>query len=156
MGMYECKICYRRFRLLDTLNKHIHVCKCNINKFKCHSCSKTFRKNSILQEHLQTHIPIKDRNIKCHICQKNFSSSIVLKKHLKIHTEGKTDKCNVCEKTFINKKCLKSHLDKHTIDGILQYHSKSQIGFKKFTCEMCGTKGCWFEQELCPDYWHCC
>lgn len=111
----------------------------NSNKmYQCESCSKIFKKPSLLQRHAKIHDPNR-RPWECPKCQKRFQSQVALVRHDIIHsdivqrsqiarTEGQIFNCVVCKRSLKSPESLSAHLKAHK--------SKSPEK-QEYTCKLC-------------------
>jgi len=94
------------------------------SKYQCEVCSKLFKKNYNLQEHMRIHTT---EYLNCHYtnCKKKFNDKSTLNKHVKsIHLKERPFSCDKCEKKFHTRDNLRQHYVVHT-------------GERKFVCQRC-------------------
>lgn len=97
-------------------------------KLKCPipECSRGFRRNSYLAEHLSA-VHRGEKPFVCQYCPMAFSLRCNLKRHIRLHTGEKPFSCQICRETFTLKKNMMEHELLHT-------------GERPHECEWCGLK----------------
>ena len=93
------------------------------SKFICTHCGKTFSKQSDLDCHYDTHMPME--SYECSICKKSFVRKYNLMVHERIHTDERPYECNICGLKFRRSSTRTLHMRIHTNE-------------KPFTCSICG------------------
>lgn len=98
----------------------------------CTICSKSFSKNSKLQEHLKTHT--KMRLYPCKICKRKFTTEVLLTRHEIIHSDIITQikietkhRCIICNSNFKDKPELEDHMREY----------KSKLEEEAMNCQYC-------------------
>ena len=71
---HTCKICWKDFARLGSLEKHIKVIHEAPENYKCNSCGKSFTESGTLKIHIET-IHEGQKNYKCDSCGKSFTES---------------------------------------------------------------------------------
>ena len=157
---YQCKLCYKSFKLMSSLNKHslVHDEK-EVTDLKCFICEAVFTLPKDVGRHIQrTHFH-KERNTrstKCDICEMTFDSLYKLNRHTRIHTKSldyskateaikveksksnEIFKCKLCDKSFKTPKGLKMHSTRLHENSIKTIKQETNV-FKstKVNCELC-------------------
>lgn len=110
---YQCKICLKSFVVPSKLARHIRI-HTNEKPFKCdfEKCQKSFRDQSNLFEHKETHKNV--RNLKCESCEKFFKTKNQLKSHKLSHNSDILYTCDICKQSYKYKTNLIFHMKKHT------------------------------------------
>lgn len=72
-----CRSCGKEFDVLHKLTKHITAIHSAPKKFQCEICSKFYKENKHLKEHMLVHTGIK--KFKCSHCAKTFARKQELK-----------------------------------------------------------------------------
>ncbi|XP_044741945.1 zinc finger protein 675-like isoform X2 [Chrysoperla carnea] len=107
-----CKDCQKSFNNKKSFDRHV----LNLHgdrPYGCLKCSKTFREESALTNHVEkTH----SKEYKCEFCEKVFSTSFRLSTHRRLHTQEKPYICQDCGKSWIDKSSLTKHIDAHHSD----------------------------------------
>ena len=124
---FECCICFKEFKSLKILYKHmlIHQKTDENGKvyFNCNKCDKKFSQvRKFIQHNDFVHKGMK----KCHKCKTLFPNKETLKMHMdSIHDGGY--KCDQCDKKFSQMKNLNFHK--------VNVHENEDL--KPFKCEKC-------------------
>lgn len=112
-----CEICGKLvFR--GCMKIHAEKTHDNITRAECDICGKKFYNKTVVQVHVQTHIPAEHRaKHQCDICSKSFSRSYCLEKHKMNHHEQAAGSfaCH-CGKVFNHQSYLKQHIRTIHID----------------------------------------
>lgn len=168
-GELECNYCQKRFRLDESLRRHIRIKHdSNVEKFQCPLCSAIFMKSISLQ----AHICPKSTEHPCDICGRNLSNARTLQlvhtfyistvnykfsiifisyilfltvysrtHKILLHSPSGTIFCNVCSKLFSSVE----ERDKHKIECSLRSKMYKLKSNGRFECDIChvkvGTKG---------------
>ncbi|KAI5713961.1 hypothetical protein M8J76_008648 [Diaphorina citri] len=119
-------------------------------KYVCSLCSKSFKKEPHLLQHLKTH---EGKQWECKLCSKLFTTKYFLKKHNRLHTGEMPYKCDLCDKSFTFQQSFHKHLLYHSDEkpyvcdqcgrgfkelSTLHNHQRIHSGEKPFCCEICG------------------
>ncbi|KAM7356954.1 uncharacterized protein ACRADG_002512 isoform 1-T4 [Cochliomyia hominivorax] len=113
----ECPYCSKLFKSNIHLKQHIRIVHCQLKRHICQLCDKQF---STL-DHLKKHVLSQHQNERkhvCMVCDKSFTQLGHLKQHLAIHTTGKTVQCKECPLKFWRKIDLEKHKMKTHVGGI--------------------------------------
>ncbi|XP_051155292.1 zinc finger protein 271-like [Leptopilina boulardi] len=82
--------------------------------FKCVSCPKIFVDEEFYQKHRNVHDPECWNNFKCEICSRSFRDNVRLREHMKsIHEGVKPHACDMCGKSFHRLSNMKAHRALH-------------------------------------------
>ena len=81
---------------------------------KCEICTKMFKSNNHLQQHLKTHSD--EKHYSCNLCSKSFKWDSSLNTHIQAahNPSGPAFKCDQCDKCFSDRNNLKKHLYVHS------------------------------------------
>ncbi|BFZ19708.1 hypothetical protein BsWGS_22746 [Bradybaena similaris] len=93
--------------------------------FRCHICSKIFKRSSHLNQHMKVHCT--DKSFQCPECSKLFSSALVLRSHLRTHSGLKAHMCSLCNVAFSTPMALRRHMVQHN-------------NAKSYACELCNER----------------
>ncbi|XP_059162469.1 zinc finger protein 665-like [Physella acuta] len=123
---YECDA----IKLANTSYLRQHKTVHLRRRYQCNLCGIDFTSNSLLKDHMRSHLEKKlppENKYRCDLCNKTFISQFRVEKHIEIHsttsTGGQQFICDVCHKEF----SVKKYLDLHK-----KTHSE-----KKFQCDFC-------------------
>ncbi|XP_042343948.1 zinc finger protein 239-like [Plectropomus leopardus] len=136
-------------------NPNLSESHCNTHtdkqSFKCDTCGKDFKYNSLLQRHIKTHTG--EKPYSCNVCGKGFSRTSTLNIHIRTHTVERPYSCNTCGKSFSQKSALNTHIKGHTGErpylcnicgkgfsqtSALNIHIRGHTGEKPYLCNTCG------------------
>ncbi|XP_041708422.1 zinc finger protein 574 [Coregonus clupeaformis] len=106
-GAFPCPSCSQSFPSLLRLVKHRHTAHVSESRFKCSVCTKTFKKQMHLRNHLRTHTG--ERPFQCSDCGKTFSSLANLSRHNLTHSGMRPYRCDICHRTFTQSSNLRQH-----------------------------------------------
>ncbi|XP_028989968.1 zinc finger protein 431-like isoform X2 [Betta splendens] len=151
--VYQCSQCDKKFHHLSSLTNHkqTHLdrggftcSKCDkvfesakqrdshrlhhrLPQLSCTLCEKTFRCQTQLLRHLQTHsVEGAEPSYRCRFCDDAFSGVTQLRIHQRTHTP-RSHQCNQCNKTYSSLTGLSSHQLTHTTES-------------RFLCPQCGKR----------------
>jgi len=113
-GLHRCRVCYRTFTSMESLNSHSVLHEGNL---KCRACRRGFSDINSLEEHEATH-----KRYSCQWCTKYFMNSGNLKAHERIHTGERPYRCNDCPKAFKQLGGLQYHLKTNPSHKPQKYH----------------------------------
>nr|XP_006812793.1 PREDICTED: zinc finger protein 729-like [Saccoglossus kowalevskii] len=150
---FQCDRCEKGFTQSRELSLHkkTHTQK-SYDHTLCKKCGKSFSTISCLTRH-QQNVHVSERQYKCQQCSRDYKSEMSLREHLQIHTDKKQHQCTVCEKSFRAKQYLIVHQRKHTGERpykcticekdfaalcSFRYHQQTHTGEKPFQCDKCG------------------
>ncbi|CAG5129169.1 unnamed protein product [Candidula unifasciata] len=117
---------------------------------QCMVCSRYFRGNGYLLQHMRTHIG--DRPYQCSICSRSFTSRDILKKHMFVHKEQRDFKCGECGKLFKRLAHVQQHFRIHSQErtyrcsvcdkpfktqNSLTVHMRTHSGVNPYRCHVC-------------------
>ncbi|KAG7310159.1 hypothetical protein JYU34_004712 [Plutella xylostella] len=110
--VYTCVVCYKEIPGYSSFRGHCYTAHVIKDRFKCNICSKTFSKQSVLNEHEQS-----KHRFKCRPpCNKEFSSKKELQLHQIIHKDsGPPYACYKCEDTINSVDICEKHVDQHAV-----------------------------------------
>lgn len=94
--------------------------------FRCHICSKIFKRSSHLNQHMKVHCT--DKSFQCPECSKLFSSALVLRSHVRTHSGLKAYMCSLCSAGFSTPMALRRHMVQHNNNA------------KSYVCELCNER----------------
>ncbi|XP_028837482.1 zinc finger protein 574 isoform X2 [Denticeps clupeoides] len=104
---FPCPSCTKVFPTQLRLVRHrrtVHVAE---RRFKCSICSKPFKKQIHVRNHLRTHTG--ERPFQCSDCGKTFSSLANLSRHSLTHSGLRPYRCDICHKAFSQSSNLRQH-----------------------------------------------
>lgn len=120
---FACDICTKEFKTNRQMKEHLLTSHVGIKPYKCEHCNKFFARKYHLERHVVVHTGIKE--YQCEYCGKHFCTKGNLLAHVRrVHLQVKEFSCGVCQKGFYSAKDLQTHLKKHT-------------GEKPFKCDIC-------------------
>lgn len=120
---FKCPQCSKDFPTHLKMMQHRRVVHATERKHKCSVCSKYFKKQVHLRNHMRTHTG--ERPFQCTDCGKTFSSLTSLTRHHLVHTGERPYKCDLCGHSFSQSSNLQQHRALHT-------------GSNQFPCKICG------------------
>ncbi|XP_031332750.1 gastrula zinc finger protein XlCGF52.1-like isoform X2 [Photinus pyralis] len=124
--LYPCKLCDYAGRTASAI--YVHMSTHANDMCVCEVCSKTFKSNRNLNDHLRR-VHTKEKKHTCSYCDKKFVDRYMLSVHIRCHTGVRPYQCNFCKKSFIRSDGLKEHI---AIHGQRIMHDCKLCG-KKFT-----------------------
>ncbi|XP_075528300.1 uncharacterized protein LOC142560233 [Dermacentor variabilis] len=119
----NCQQCTKTFRLNETLRNHVRTVH-TAETWQCPSCSKVLScKYSFDRHHLLMHTAQKPLN--CPHCTRTFGLKETLRNHVRsAHTEERPFECHLCPSSFALKTSLHQHLVWHRNE-------------RRFECKLC-------------------
>ncbi|XP_063533766.1 zinc finger protein 1 homolog [Cydia strobilella] len=125
----KCDICNGEYVNLDTHIKQVH--KKEELRFVCVTCERRFVSRPVLDEHMNTHAGIVDKQFACDLCPKKYAIKKCLGDHIKrTHEQKRNYQCEYCTKRFFAKTDFINHLRMHTKE-------------RPFECAECGKTFTW-------------
>ncbi|XP_053660195.1 Krueppel homolog 1-like [Anopheles marshallii] len=105
----ECPICSKRFKRQRDLRNHLDVH--SGKKYECNACGKNFLTKVTLRNHARKH---RDSYLKheCTVCTRQFVHPYQLQKHMLIHTSAYPYVCEICKAVFRTLGRFKRHVQK--------------------------------------------
>lgn len=97
--LYQCTICGKTYKWLESLRKHEKYAHEEERVHKCDECPKSYKYPETLTEHKKTHSN-SVINLRCRLCLKVFSSKDALKQHTATHDDKRPYVCEICGKTY--------------------------------------------------------
>ena len=143
---------------MDTRTFKLHYLTIHVGerKHKCHICSKSFMRKSVLRCHIRNLHGV-NKHEKCNICGKCFTMPYELNNHIKMTHGNSVDnfKCKHCNLLFSDKETFQNHKDddihvtktssiechlckKLLKKGRLKTHINEVHETLKLKCDMCG------------------
>lgn len=108
MKSYKCVFegCAKSFRKPSLLKQHLFT-HTDTRSFRCTLCTKAYFKGSHLSVHMRSHYP---KEFCCAVCDKSFTTKDKLKRHGDCR---ETHVCQICKKVYRRRKCFENHVVKH-------------------------------------------
>lgn len=106
--IFICEVCTKMFKSNNHLKQHLKTHN-EEKHYSCNLCSKSFKWDSSLNSHIQAAHNPSGPAFKCTHCTKSFKDKNNFKKHLYVHCDEKPYSCSQCGKGFIKKSLLKKH-----------------------------------------------
>eukprot|EP00092_Neocalanus_flemingeri_P014331 GFUD01015455.1.p1 GENE.GFUD01015455.1~~GFUD01015455.1.p1 ORF type:complete len:466 (+),score=101.55 GFUD01015455.1:44-1441(+) len=117
MKPINCPFCDNIFRSKSSVRRHILNQHKEHYKFSCDQCSKKYKRNDQLLEHIQIVHEMKTYN--CPLCDKILRSKSMVKLHVQAVHGTKISNCHFCDKKFQYITTLRNHIrDKHGDSGV--------------------------------------
>ena len=137
---YKLKCDQCEFRTTVTSKLKIHLMThADERPSQCGQCSKSFRSNSKLAEHVNTVHNKQQRHV-CTECSSAFCSAALLSKHKAARHSSRPRPCSQCDKTFSSQQGLRAHTRKvHSSEGAgLGPGRGGAAGNTRVGCPVCG------------------
>ena len=115
--VFRCKICHKTFPQINYFRRHYVS---HSGSAKCNNCQRTFTHQNSLDRHIKMQIctierPKKSGNsYECETCHKKFPWASHLRRHSVCHTESA--ECTICQRVFSHQNSLERHM-KRQHDG---------------------------------------
>ncbi|GLD65314.1 zinc finger protein 574 [Lates japonicus] len=106
-GPFSCRSCSKTFPSQLQLVQHRRKSHVTERSFVCGICSKSFKKQIHVRNHIRTHTG--ERPFQCSDCGKTFSSLANLMRHTLIHSGVRPYRCDVCHRSFSQSSNLRQH-----------------------------------------------
>ena len=126
---YTCNQCQDSFSAKRKMVRHIakiHKSENDVPRFICDTCSKTFKRQSSLHQHLQISHGVEKKKEEanfCSVCSKYFATKEIMKSHkTRIHGYKDHVVCYDCGKYFKYKLLLSNHI--HNVHEITNEQCK--------------------------------
>ena len=149
--LHCCTVCNRSFT--QAANLKLHMKSHTEKPFRCHICCKSYRKESKLENHIETCHAVKKCFV-CRNCGKELSSKASLQRHEETHKgpkEVKEHDCPVCKISFQKEGTLYQHLEMHkddlfncdkcqrifTSQDVFNEHAKKCGSSSIYKCKLC-------------------
>ncbi|XP_076253152.1 uncharacterized protein LOC143191677 isoform X2 [Rhynchophorus ferrugineus] len=110
-----CEYCSKTFKSNRNLNDHLRRVHCSQKKHICNFCGMKFALRYLLEIHQRTHSGI--HPYECKKCPKTFARSDGLREHMRTHDRTELFICTVCSRQFLTKRGLRRHNMAHSTDG---------------------------------------
>ncbi|KAG5679644.1 hypothetical protein PVAND_009201 [Polypedilum vanderplanki] len=107
----KCKVCNKESAAIS-MSSHMKTQHPKNSGVTCKICSKIFRTNYHLSDHLKSH----NKQHECEICLKKFATRSNLNYHKRIHSNVNLFTCNVCQKGFKYEPAMRKHMRIHLKD----------------------------------------
>ncbi|XP_060525625.1 zinc finger protein 271-like isoform X2 [Cylas formicarius] len=105
--VHICEYCSKIFKSNRNLSDHLKRVHCKIKRHHCTYCNKTFAMRYQLETHVRIHTGVHPYH--CGNCPKTFARSDNLKEHMNTHQRSIFFNCCTCSKTFLTRRGLKKH-----------------------------------------------
>ena len=127
---YLCTYCYRSFKYVSELLRHLGV-HTGKKPLACHICSLKCSSKMDLVKHIRVHT--NERPYKCPYCDYAAALKKTLINHIKIHTKERPYKCPYCDYAAALKKTLTVHVRTHTNERPFKCQVCDYSSKRKFT-----------------------
>lgn len=161
-----CKICFRLFDSMSSLQRHIKVHATGKHVFyPCKICGKRFVSESTYKSHMTTHVSksfhcdccnklfLNEESLKCHICenaekQRCLKCGILLTEEQRLNHDCDNNisksselsgRCNICSAVFSSVNARNSHMRVHVNQmNVAPSRKITKIGNGMYKCNVCG------------------
>lgn len=116
---YKCHFCSKKFKTEGSLRNHLNIHNLP-NSIECRKCKILFKSGKLLKKHVRRTHPEEWENT-CRVCGRDFKNGSELEIHFKDHNY----KCSMCGKVFLTKSARKKHNQVH-------------IEQRCYKCNLCG------------------
>lgn len=110
LTFYKCQKCTKSFKKQSLLQHHLNIVH-DVNPVVCDICGKTKKNELQLKMHREkVHFPTK--RFKCQYCEYEALNGVTIRKHMTMHTGERNFSCDICNKTFRLNQTLTAHIRK--------------------------------------------
>ncbi|XP_014261761.1 zinc finger protein 2-like [Cimex lectularius] len=135
---FGCRICSKIFKKQIQLDNHV---KYFHGSRKCKICGKYIEDEVKLRQHVQRHIRLDSKKLDCDVCGRNFKTPSGLRVHKVSHTGNYKFFCEFCGRGFMSAVIMDEHKGVHTKE-------------EKYMCDMCGRKFVHYSTFHLHKQWH--
>lgn len=113
----QCDICQLWYKNIETLRSHKRIHR-DTTEYICVTCNKHCATKSSLSAHVR-YVHIKVEKFECTICSKKFRRNLELREHMARHNGQSLYQCQFCPKSFITSSNYFSHRKSKHSDKII-------------------------------------